>query len=277
MADKPHVSPSQLDSYARCGEAYRRRYIEKHIIPPSFAMHKGSGIHIAAEVDFKQKMETRQNMKAADFVDLAAASFEGKVSTEGVLLDDDEESQGPAKVRGLAKDSTVRMAGEFANSVAPKYQPVGVEEKVRIELPGPRDIVMVLDLRLENGVQDTKTSGKAKSQADIDKDVQFTSYAAAYEKLTGKPPERIIIDNVVDYVTPAKQVAVTKHLEFTTTRDRADIEPLARRINTVVKGIEAGMFTPATPGAWWCSASSCGYWKTCPYVNGERKAAGENA
>ena len=43
--EKPYLSPSQMGMYCRCGEQYRRRYIEKEIIPPGFALIKGGSVH----------------------------------------------------------------------------------------------------------------------------------------------------------------------------------------------------------------------------------------
>lgn len=272
---KKHISPSQMDSYTRCGEAYRRRYIEKEIIPPSFSMTKGSCVHSGQEMDFKQKIETKTNLPVKEVVDFVAASFDGRLTAEGVFLTAEEESVGKAIVTGKAKDSTVRMAEQMARTVGPKYQPIEVEKKFRIELPGPRDILGFLDLIIPNGFQDLKTGAKKKAQKDIDADVQFTTYAAAYQGLYGKPPEEIVIDNIVDRITPKTGKVTTEHHEFRTARGPKDFEALANRVNTIVKGIESGSFMPATPGAWWCSPKSCGYWRTCPMVNSERVAAAE--
>lgn len=274
--EKPYLSPTQIDSFTRCGEAYRRRYIEKEIIPPAFAMIKGSAVHVGAEANFKQKIESKVDLPAKDIVDMAAASFDGKLKVEGVLMTEEEESEGKDKVLGRAKDSTVRMAGKFAEVVAPQYQPIAVEEKVRLVLPdAPRDILGIMDIVIPGAVQDLKTSAKAKTQDEIDGNVQFTTYAALYLARYGKLPDKIIIDNVIDRVTPKTGKTTTDHQRLTTTRGKADFNALAARINTVTKGIEAGMFMPATPGAWWCSAKSCGYFRSCGYVNSERKAASE--
>jgi hypothetical protein len=264
-----------MDSYTRCGEVYRRRYIEKEIIPPGFSLIKGTCVHTAAEEDFKQKIESKENLPAEQLVELAAASFDGRIKAEGVFLTEEEESIGKSKLMGEAKDSTVRMTREFAKSIAPRYQPVAVEEEFRIVLPGKRDILGRIDLRLESGIQDTKTGAKKKNQSDIDGDVQLTTYAAAFQTITGKPPTDIIIDNVVDRMSEKTQKVTTESHTFKTFRDQKDFEALARRINTITAGIEAGMFLPATPGAWWCSPTSCGYWRTCPYQNSERRAAAD--
>lgn len=276
VIEKPYLSPSQIDSFTRCGEAYRRRYIEKEIIPPAFAMLKGGAVHVGAEENFKQKIESHQDLPTKDIVDIAAASFDGKVVSEGVLLSEEEESVGKEILQGKAKDSTVRMAEQFSKSVAPLHQPIAVEEKVRLALPGaPRDLLGIMDLVVDGGVQDLKTSAKKKLQDDVDSSVQFTTYAALYRTKYGKLPERIIIDNVIDRMTEKTGKITSEHQQLVTTRSTADFNALAARINTVTQGIEAGMFMPATPGAWWCSAKSCGYWRTCAYVNSERKAAAE--
>lgn len=277
VVKKPHVSPSQLDSYTRCGEAYRRRYVEREIIPPAFSMTKGSSVHTGQEHDFRQKIETKVNLPKNEVVELVAASFDGRIKAEGVLLTEAEESIGKAIVTGKAKDSTIRMAQKLSEAVGPKYQPLAVEVPFRIVLPGPRDLVGFIDLELENGFQDLKTGAKAKSQSDIDGDVQFTTYAAAYQNLRGKPPEEIVIDNIIDRVSPKTSKVTTEHIALKTLRGPADFKALANRINTIVAGITAGHFMPATPGAWWCSPKSCGYWRTCPMVNSERRAAGEAA
>lgn len=272
---KPYISPSQMDSYTRCGEAYRRRYLEKEIIPPSFSMTKGSCVHSGQEADFKQKIETKTNLPVKDVVDIAAASFDGRMKADGVFLTAEEEGIGKDIVAGRAKDSTVRMAEKLAIEVGPKYQPLEVEKKFRIVLPGPRDLLGYLDLVIPNGFQDLKTGAKKQAQRDIDSNVQFTTYAAAYQTLYGKPPEEIIIDNIVDRVSPKTDKVSTEYHEFRTTRGPRDIEVLANRVNIIVKGIESGTFIPATPGAWWCSPKSCGYWRSCGLVNNERIAASE--
>ncbi len=262
---KPHLSPSALNSYFRCGEAYRRRYIEKQIIPPPFAMIKGGAVHVAQEENFKQKLESKADLSAKQIVDLAAASFEGKVRAEGVLLNAEQEAEGKTKVQGEYLDSTVKSAQVLAK-IAAYYQPLAVEERVRLVLPGsPYDLLGILDLVDAQGVQDLKNTAKKKSQAEVDGDIQFTTYAALYRAKYGAAPGRIVIDNIVHRPGSKKDA---EYQAITTRREVKDFDCLAARMNAAIKGIQAGIFTPATPGAWWCSAKSCGYSRTCPYFSG---------
>lgn len=263
---KPHLSASQLDSYCRCPEAYRRRYLEGERIPPAIAQIRGTATHAAASRNFKQKIETREDIPVDDFVDFAVASFDGGLSG-GFSLDPEEESQGPETVTGKARDVVADLSKFHIKQQAPDYQPVLVEEKIRLALPGSRDLVAVIDLADDqHRVIDFKTSSRRKSQPEADNSPQLTVYAAAYHALQGHAPESVSLD-----VTVSGSKGVTRQV-LTSTRGADDFAVLARRIDVISKSIEAGSFPPATPGAWWCSPKMCGYWNTCPYVNSQRAA-----
>lgn len=42
-----YLSVSQLDTFTRCGEQFRRRFMEGECIPPGIAARIGSGVHKA--------------------------------------------------------------------------------------------------------------------------------------------------------------------------------------------------------------------------------------
>ena len=268
--DKPYLSPTQIEMITKCGEAYRRRYIEKHKIPPGIAAHSGSGFHAGAEANFRQKIETHRDLPLADIIDAAVAGFE-TATAGGFVLTPEEESRGASIVIGEAKDRVAVMAEAFADGVAPEYQPVAVEQTVRLELPGPRDLLGIVDLLDDlDRVTDFKTSGRPKKQDDVDNSVQLTAYAAAARVLTGRAPSEVRLDVLYGDATIKRQV-------LSSSRGKDDFVALANRINAINKTIDAGVFIPATPGAWWCNAKWCGYWSTCPYVNSQRAALAEQA
>lgn len=264
---KPHVSASQLESYCRCPEAYRRRYLDGDVIPPGIAILKGKGFHAGAETNMRQKITTRTDLPAGEIIDAAMAAFESGTHG-GYSLSDEERGRGSIAVLAEAKDDLAELAQVHAKQQAPDYQPVLVEQMVRIELPdAPRDLLGIIDLADElDRVTDFKTAGKKKSQADADDSVQLTVYAAAFHAHQGRPPSEVRLDSVVQLKTKTdRQVLVSSRTE-------ADFSALAHRINAVTNGIQLGSFPPATPGAWWCGPKWCGYFSSCPYVNSERKA-----
>lgn len=267
---KPHVSPAQLDLSTKCGEAYRRRYLENEKIPPGIAALQGTGVHGGAEANFRQKLETHQDLPASQIVEAAVASFEAEQARGGVALSEEEAARGATIVLGEAKDMVARMASFHAEVQAPDYQPALLEERIRIVLPeATHDIVGVLDLLdSQHRVADFKTAAKRKNQAEVDQSVALTSYSAFAKIATGKAATEVRLDVIVKNKKLARQI-------ITSDRSGPDYRVLANRTNALLAALKSGVFVPAYPGAWWCSPRWCGYWSTCPYVNAERKAKAE--
>lgn len=266
---KPHLSHTQIDMHCRCGEAYRRRYIEGEIIPPGIVLLEGKGVHGGVEVNFKQKIESHKDLPEKDIVAAAVAKFETE-KAGGYALTAEEQARGASVVLGEAKDMTAILAKLHAQEQAPDYQPVAVEHTTRIILPkSSHDLLAITDLRDDLGrIVDLKTAKKSPPQGDVDKSMQLTIYAAANMVDTGKLPTEVRLDVLVKNKTP-------KRVVLSSTRTMADIDVLANRMNATLDAISKGMFTPAPVGAWNCSSKWCGYWATCPYVNSERQAAAE--
>lgn len=268
-AVKPHLSPTQLDMLAKCGEQYRRRYMEQERRPPGIAMVRGTGVHRGLELNFRQKIESRIDLPVSDVVEAAVAGFEAELAG-GYELNVDEESRGAKVVIGEAKDVVVTLAELAAEEMCPDYQPVLVEQPVRIELPNnTHDLYGVIDLADDRGrVVDTKTAAKSKKQDDADSSVQLTTYTALHKVATGEFPTELRMEVLVSTKTPKRQTLVT-------TRSEADLAALAARIDAASRIIQAGVFMPATPGAWWCGPKWCGYWASCPFVNRGRAPQGD--
>ena len=268
IIEKEYLTQSRLESFCKCPEAYRRRYIEGEIIPPGISLAKGTGVHAGAALNFTQKIESRVDLPASQIVEAAVAGFEEE-TRDGVSLMDDERSRGETIVLADAKDSVAKMAEVHAKQQAPEYQPVLVEQTVEIELPNAEvNLRGTLDLADDRRiVVDLKTSGRSKSQDEADQSVQLTVYAAAYHAATGEPSAEQRLETIVQ--TKTKTYRDMK----STTRTLADYRALAHRINAVHEAIRAGVFPPTTPGSWWCDPRYCGFFnRGCPYVNSERTA-----
>jgi len=265
---KPHISPSAMDMYFRCGEQYRRRYIENEKIPPAVALLKGRAVHKAAEVNYREKMKTGEDLPEATLLEAAGEEFESTYRAEGLFLSPEEESIGSKKVLGEAMDSSIRLTSLFRHGVAPRVDPAIIEQFIRVELPKhSHDLLGRIDVVDKSAkIRDLKTSTRRKPQSEIDSSDQMTFYHVAYERLTGKPAAGVVLDVLVDKATPEVQTLEANRGD----KDRAI---LANRLNAMLNGIKAGVFLPATPGHWCCSPRFCGYWPTCPFVNAERTAA----
>lgn len=268
---KPHMSPSAMDTYLRCGEQYRRAYVLGERIPPGVALIKGSGVHKGAEVNYKQKVESGVDISIDDMKAAAVEEIDLRVRHDGILLTKEESTVGASNVVGKIKDSAVKLVQIFGTDVAPNVQPVEVEKWLRVEIPSSRvDLLGKLDVvDSERNVRDIKTSSKKKQQEEADRSDQLTFYHAAYARETGEAPAGVVLDVLIEKAKPEVQI-------IKSTRSEKDLHVFVSRLNAVNNGIAAGSFPPASLGSWCCSPRFCGYWFTCPYVNSERAAAAES-
>jgi hypothetical protein len=269
-ARRPHISPSQIDMYLRCGEQWRRRYLCGEVIPPGIALIKGSAVHKAAEVNFEQKIASRTDLPLTQLCEAAAEHVDATIRKDGLFLTPEEETIGAQKVIGQIKDSAVTMTGAFVRGIAPRIQPAMVEKFITIPIPNcSHDLLGRLDIATEGDeVVDLKTSSRKKTQEDIDRSDQLTFYDAAFEYETGRPCKGLSLEVVIETKIPTTQT-------LRSTRGPKDRGILVAKINTILAGVKAGVFLPAASGAWCCSPRFCGYWHTCPFVDAERKAAAE--
>lgn len=267
---RKHVSPSALDMYLRCGEQYRRRYIMGEKVPPGVALVKGQAVHRAAEVNYRQKIESHDDLPIDVLRDAAADHVDRAIAGEGLMLTADENRRGLAKVRGELMDRAVALTSEFSARVAPRVQPAMVETWVTIPLPQhPVDLMGRLDVAdTEDRIHDLKAAGKRKTQDEIDRSDQLTFYDVAFTRITGRPVTGLVLDVLVDTKRPNVQT-------LTSTRTQVDRQVFLNRLNAMLDGVQSGIFAPAPLGSWCCSPRFCGYWWTCPYVNSERTAAAE--
>lgn len=257
---KDHLSNTQLAMMWRCGEQYRRRYVEKEIIPPRMALLIGGGLHGGIEENLLQKIESHRDLPTSQIIDAAVSQFEMRAHL-GYTLSAEEESIGARKVLGDATDTVATLAMVHATEQAPEYQPTEVEKETTIELPNcSRDLKAVTDVRDTQGrVTDFKTAARKERQQTVDTSIQLSIYAAAYQVDHGRPPSEVRLDVLTKTKHPERQLLRSQ-------RDVSDMETLANRINVTLRAIESGIFTPADPSDWRCSDKWCGYFRTCPYA-----------
>jgi hypothetical protein len=259
---KRYISASQLQMFENCGEQYYRRYILKEKIPPGIALLKGSGVHGAAKANFRQKVESHQDLPNKDIVEIAVTEFERTFSNQGVLLTPEEETVGLKNVLGETKDSVSRLADLYAVEIAPAYQPVFVEESYRVVIDNsPYDLLAVMDWADDQDrVVDLKTGSKSKTQRDVDTSEQLTFYALVYMAKVKRLPKEVRLETLVDTKVPKVQT-------LSSVRDNGDLMVLVARINTMIQGLAKGVFIPAQPASWVCDPRYCGYYQTCKYVS----------
>ena len=274
-AEHPRISFSELQLRTRCGHLHRLRYREKLRIPVGIAAVRGTGVHAAAAHNYRQKVETRRDLRTLEVEGVAAEAVAAGFAGE-LHLTVDERSVGIKLLRGRMIDVAVEMARAYHNRVAPFVQPLYVEELIRLR-PHPDvlavDLVGRPDVGTVDTVRDIKSKEKEPAPGDEHADDQLTIYAALHKAKTGELPREVGFD-----VIAAPKRGAARDTPTTTwrpsTRTVEDMRALVAKLGEVYRSIQSGADPPADPTSWWCSPKWCGAWEQCPYVAG-RRARGE--
>lgn len=287
MSDR-HLSHTQLDMMAKCGQQWVFRYVDKiKRPPPSVKMLIGRGVDHSVTENLRHKRDDGAPLGLEEAQQAARDSMVYEWSQSGVLLEPEEQEDGVVRVKGRAIDATVELATAHHEIVAPQIEPAWVQRKFEIELEGydcnlvgvidvqeTRESVMFLAQREDarpSRALDTKTTRKSMNQNDVDTSSQLTTYHMAIGVLDGAPPDEVALDVLVDK-SHLKKPKPPKVDRLTSTRDDKDTAALLARVERAVTVMDSGIVTPAPPGAWWCSEKWCGFWSICPFVNSSRIA-----
>jgi hypothetical protein len=291
------LSSSAIAVYMRCGEKYRRRYIEGEMRPSSLSMHVGTAAHEVERETHRRQMEAKKDaglegltyaqastddkatelgvvlaasvMSTAEAGDLAADEFEKAAEAGFSVPQDTELAELPvAKAKGEAKDAAVRHARAYAPH-ARTINPLSIERWIEVRPKNSR-IVLRGAIDLIDGtwdgaeVVDRKTSTKTPNQSTASSSIQLSIYAALRYAETRDVPPKLRLDTTVDLKSG------TKFVQTATTRSFADVKEVLDRAVQVGRGIAAGAFVPADPEQWWCSAKFCEYYTDCKFTAGRR-------
>jgi PD-(D/E)XK nuclease superfamily len=284
-----HVSA--LTALLRCGEQYRRRYIERERIPPTTPLLRGTAVHRGVNAGLLEQRRAQEPAPVDLYEDVAASEIE-RARHGGATFTAEEHSAGVATTWGRLTDRVVRYAGGYGRRVAPGVSPVTVERRVTVRgllpgalLRGTLDLVDAADA--VETIVDTKTTERAPQADAADRSLQLTMYSllrTAERGADGRPqprsdaqieppaPDPVALDYLV--LTPkTNQFTYTRLRSSRTARDRG---ALVRRIEMAARAVRAGVFMPADPQTdWWCSEKWCEYATTCVYFIGRRASPGE--
>jgi hypothetical protein len=157
-----HLSPSSLGMLARCPEQWRNRYCLGRKERPGEALVLGTAIHSTAERNFSQKITTYQDVPIPELVEwyedegfAAAVAREEERNEFDVRWDTDPE-------RARERGRSIIYAYQF--QVAPRVQPLAVEERVEADFGLPVPVIGYSDARTAQQVIDLKTGKQARKK-----------------------------------------------------------------------------------------------------------------
>lgn len=258
--DVDGIDFSAVDMWLRCGEQYRRRYVEGKRSPPGIALVEGTSHHKSMEEDNLSKRDKGKALPARQLTEI----FETTMTSELAKAEQqcaehkmklDWEGEDKQRLLNRAKLLHVDYAGKWSH----KFEPVLVEQPFTktVKVDGTEFVLYgQTDLGTKTHILDYKTSSKAKSQRDVDENMQLKLYSWAFDR------KQVGIIALVKTATPYVQYREAS----------APITPgqwvwTLKVVAAAVRSIRAGSFPFTNPGQfpapWWCSERFCGYWNDC--------------
>lgn len=238
-----HVSHSQISMWLRCPRQWSYRYVDGLKMPPSGALIEGSCYHKSLEANFRQKITSFSDLPVDECLDIFSDEWVQRLSAEEFI---DWEN----KSAGRCKDEGISLVTEYMASTSFAVQPITVEESIVSEVAGV-PFVCILDLVDKRKIViDHKTSAKAYSQTDVDKDLQASAQAFAL----GRP---IVFHNHVAVKSRSPYIQIIKSY-----RTHADIDWWLEAAAQVIVQMKTGV-APPRPVGWQCSPRFCGFWDIC--------------
>ena len=146
----------------------------------------GTATHAAIETNYRQKIETGQDLPIDDVVDAFSSSYDLEIMDAD---DDDEEDVGEAKDQGVA------LTKIYQEQVAPVVQPVLVEEQIQAEINGIPYSGFLDVTDHNNRIRDTKTTAR-KPVGDAYK-LSMTGYAILFRHKTETGETGITLDYLI--------------------------------------------------------------------------------
>jgi hypothetical protein len=246
---------------ARCELQWYHRYVLGLKSPPGVAAVIGKGTHHSVEKNLVRKMNWGVLMDREEVQQAAADGLRRAWEHEPPIVTDKDPD------RGEATDMAVSLAELHHDAVAPKIEPIALEQAFLIEVPEmPYNLMGVVDIETPTHVRDTKTKGKKPSPAEVSRSPQLALYHLR-STLAGAPGKKVALDYLVK--TKERQYFVHESAP-----DEIDHGVFLKRMEAAVASIRAGIFKPTSPSGWACSERFCGYWERCDFGARKKVAVG---
>jgi RecB family exonuclease len=245
--DETALSASSVNTFLRCAYQWELAYVYKVKRPPSVRQILGIAAHEAVEVNYRQKIDTYEDLPVEDVQDAFATAYKNLV----IDVEDPEEDT------SKAKDSGALVISEYQKTVAPQVQPLFVEEPISFEIEGVpySGVVDVVDH--DERIRDLKTTAR-KPSGRGDYGLNMVGYALGYRTVHGGQEQ----DLILDYMVRTKEPYHYPVSNGGPTPPEA-IKAFADILTTVSGSIKLGSFPPTGLSSGACSW--CGYAQMCKY------------
>lgn len=251
MSEKILLRPSEVNCYVQCSAKYRFQYVDRIQVPKALALAFGSSVHSSLEKNYRQKIETREDLSVEEVVQEFSDAFDRETQeVEKVELLEEPES----------KDIGIKLVGCYHRKIAPILQPKAVEHKVEATYKGyDYGITGTIDLLTENlELHDHKTAGKRMS-APPDSHVRQGSAYHLMATAIGEKIKSVSFDYLVKKKNPEVYSAVIQ----------TDPMYFLKLAQVVGEAVQRGVFIPNRDSVM-CNKRFCKYFAVCEKSYGGR-------
>ena len=238
----PVLSPSQVRCFFDCPARWWFKYGLQLPERKNSSLALGLAVHQALEVNFREKIETREDLETTGVLIVFREAWMEQVP-ETVFTAD--ESQGDLRRMGE------RLVAKYMDEVAPTVEPAAVELDVQGQIGGVavRGRVDVLDV--EGRLIDFKTASRRPSSVSPD----YAFQLATYRQVTPGASGEVRIDSMVK--TQTVQIVQQAY-----TVGEADIRATQVLYPMAQKAMGSGMYCPNRQSLL-CSQKHCSFAKQC--------------
>jgi hypothetical protein len=252
------VSVTKVNTYIGCGLQYFYRYIRGYKIPPRGLLTKNSAIHATVEFDYNFK-KIGEPRDLDDKREYYHTNFEYLVQHDGTVFDEQ-----PRKVLETQGESTIKVHHKARENVRPVEVEQWYEEPLsRVlgeDIARPDDpfrddrlVQAKLDFVEETeGIIDTKNAQRnwPEQKERLDLNFQMCLYSAI------RGIRSVGVDLFYGEADP-------KYRPIRVTLQDNDIRRAMNKFRLVINAMDKGVYVPADPTSWQCSAKWCGYYSLC--------------
>jgi putative RecB family exonuclease len=253
----PHLSASSVGDYLDCGLLYKFGRIDK--LQPEFkpdAMEFGSAIHLVLAEIYQQKM-TGIDLSIKEIHELFEKCWTNIAAGNSLI----HYAEGK-DFKTILLEGKELLTAYYHKRPNDNFNIIAIEEPFSFTVEGcPVPIIGAMDLIEEDSsgtiiITDFKTSARAYSNDEVDRNFQLTLYQLAARKM-GYADREILLkfDCLIKTRAP-------KFESYFTTRSEADEKRATRKIIEVWKGIHKGVFIPNDSTSNW-KCKGCSFKKPC--------------
>ena len=236
------LSPSQVSTFLDCQPRWWYKHGLKIEEPRNANLALGTAIHAAIGENYKQKIETKQDLPLAGVLAVYRAAWTEQEETARFHEDEDRADIGATGEVLVAK---------YLEEASPFVEPAAVELELKGEIAGVKVQGKLDVLDIDGRIIDVKSAAKSPSGIRQSYRRQVATYVQIEPRASGEVR--------LDTLTKTKTVKMIQQSFTVDASDRAH----ARAIFPLVQeAMREGLYVPNRE-SFLCSRRNCPYWERC--------------